>query len=82
MSEQALLTTDEFEAMALTGQLANKLRAVIGTGPQAANDWAEAAQHIHGIQHMLMAQAAARAYPLDFRPLGGWPLSPDPKEHE
>lgn len=66
-----LLTPTELEAMDASARLANLLRLVIGDGPQASNDWAEAAQHIHCIQNMVMAQAAARAYPERFRLLGG-----------
>jgi len=65
-----LLTDTEKEALALSGQLAGLLRKIIGDGPQAANDWAEAAIHIHNIQHTIMSQAAARAYPQEFRLLG------------
>ena len=72
-----LLTDDEHEAMALSGRLANVIRKVIGSGPQAEHDWAEAAQRIHAIQHTILAQAAARAYPDLYRPLGGWPAWSD-----
>ena len=68
-----LLTPDEFEAMDLLGQAANAMRRVIGDGDQAAHDWSEAADKIHQLQSSVMAQAAARAYPDKFRPLGGWP---------
>jgi len=34
------------------------------------HDWTEAAQRIHGLQHMVMAQAAARAFPHLYRELG------------
>lgn len=70
MSEP-LLTADEHEAMALSGKLAGVIRRIIGNGQQAENDWSEAAQRIHAIQHMVLAQAAARAYPDLYRPLGG-----------
>ena len=66
-----LLTDDEREALRLSGQLANACRKVIGDGPNANHDWAEMAAHIHNIQHALMSQAAARAYPTEFRLLGG-----------
>ncbi len=65
MSE--LLTEVEHEALALSGQLANKLRSIIGSGPCADADWTEAAQMIHGIQAFVMSQAAARAYPDRYR---------------
>ena len=71
-----LLTPDEFEAMDLLGKAAGVIRRIIGDGNQAVYDWGEAADKIHQLQSMVMAQAAARAYPERFRPLGGWPEAP------
>lgn len=68
-----LLTADEHEAMRLSGELANVCRRIIGNGPAAHGDWAEFAGAIHDIQSRIMGQAAARAYPDRYRPLGGWP---------
>lgn len=65
-----LLTQDEHDALTVSGELAGLIRRVIGDGPQAHNDWSEAAVLIHGLQHMVMAQAAARAFPNDYRLLG------------
>lgn len=65
MSE--LLTDLELEAMDLSAKLANKVKEMIGS---ASPDWSEAALHIHGIQNMILSQAAARAYPDRFRLLG------------
>jgi hypothetical protein len=65
------LTPDEHEAMRLSAALANVVRRIIGDGPQAEHDWNEAAQRIHAVQHMVMAQAAARCYPERYRLLGG-----------
>lgn len=65
-----LLTTQELEAMDMTAQLANKIHEIIGDGPTASADWSEAAAEIHVIQHRIMAQAAARAYPERFRLMG------------
>lgn len=65
-----LLTNEELGVLAITADLANRIVRVIGDGPQASNDWNEAAVHIHSLQHMIMAQAAARAYPDTFRLLG------------
>lgn len=76
-----LLTDDEKEAMRLSGQLANLCGRIIGNGPQAENDWAEMAYRIHGVQHMILAQAAARAYPKEYRLLGGT-LNPDASAHD
>lgn len=66
-----LLTDDEHTAMRLSADLANVVRRIIGSGSPAEHDWNEAAQRIHAIQHTIMAQAAARAYPALYRPLGG-----------
>lgn len=78
---EPLLTEVEHEAMRLTADLANALRRIItdGDGGQAANDWSEAAHLIHSVQNMILAQAAARAYPNLYRPLGGWPEGGDPE---
>jgi len=68
-----LLTDDEKEALDLTGKLANKLGVIIRKGGSevvAEQDWAEAAVFIHQIQHMIMAQACARAFPGEYRLLG------------
>ena len=71
-----LLTPDEIEAIDLLAQAANKIRGIIGGGDQADFDWAEAADKIHQLQQMVMAQAASRAYPDKLRPLGGWRKAP------
>ena len=70
-----LLSDDELIALDLTAQLANTIRKIIANGGASDADmdrfdWAEAAAKIHDIQHMLMAQAAARAYPERFRLMG------------
>lgn len=65
-----LLTDEEHEALRLSGELANLLHRIIGDGPASATDWNEAAIHVHSVQHMVMRQAAARAYPELYRLLG------------
>lgn len=68
--EPELMTADEHEAMDLTCRLYNLLcGSVIGRGPSRQGDATELAQHIHNIQNMVLAQAAARAYP-QYRLLG------------
>lgn len=69
MSE--LLTDDEHRLLDLTGELWRVLCAVVGNEPSRAVDLAEAAAHVHAIQNMVLAQAAARAYPDRYRLLGG-----------
>ncbi|MER6830902.1 hypothetical protein ABT352_33250 [Streptosporangium sp. NPDC000563] len=64
------LTGRELEVLALTGRLAEELAAIVGNGPARAQDLNELLVHVHAIQHAVMAQAAARAYPEQFRLLG------------
>jgi hypothetical protein len=66
-----LLTADEHEAIDLTGQLANLMGRIVGEGPTRTGDLNEVVQRIQAIQHMILAQAAARAYPDRYRLLGG-----------
>jgi hypothetical protein len=66
-----LLTADEHRAMELTAELVNLMaRAVISYGDSRHGDIQELVEHIHGIQNMILAQAAARAYPDRYRLLG------------
>lgn len=65
---------DVKEAMDAAGKLAGLCHAMCfrnGGGPQSDFDWGEFAVLIHGIQARLLAQVAARAYPDQFRQLGG-----------
>lgn len=77
---EALLTSDEHKALALSADLANLIAKIIKAGDDADAsrfDWAEAAHDIHHIQHLIMAQAAARAYPNELRLLGSRLDGPD-----
>lgn len=65
-----LLTPEERRCLDVSGELAGRLRAIIGDGPTAHGDWAEAAAAIHVLQRMVMGNAAARAYPTEYRLLG------------
>ena len=67
MSE--LLTEAEHAAMDLTADLMRALRGIMGDA-NLAGDLNEAAAHIHGLQSMILANAAARAYPDRYRLLG------------
>lgn len=71
-----LLTDEELACLKTTAKLANQLAGIIGQGPSASQDLTEVVGHLHAIQHAVMAQAAARAYPGRFRLLGG----PSPEE--
>ncbi len=71
MSEaEELLTEDEHKAMGLTVRLWNTLTVIVGDGRTGAADLAELTLHLHAIQRAVMSQAAARAYPDLYRPLG------------
>jgi hypothetical protein len=64
------LTKDEIKAINLAGELAGLLLRIIGDGMTRTSDTTEAIEHIHVLQRMVMANAAARAYPGMFRLLG------------
>jgi hypothetical protein len=66
------LSEIELEALDHLGKAAGLIRKAIGGGPCADSDWREAAHMIHNLQAFVMSQAAVRAYPERFRPLGGW----------
>lgn len=67
-----LLTEAEHRAMALTAELWNLLCTdIVGQGRSRSGDVRELGDHIHAIQNVVMAQAAARAYPNQYRLLGG-----------
>lgn len=65
-----LLTDEEHKAMQLTADLYNLLCRIVGSGRTRSGDLAEACIHIHALQHAVMSQAAARAYPDRYRLLG------------
>lgn len=65
------LNTDEMLALRLTADLVDVMCGrVIGDGASRAGDVREFIAHVHGIQHMIMAQSAARAQPDLLRLLG------------
>jgi hypothetical protein len=65
------LTGPEREAVATAGRLYTHIRDnVCGHGPTRDDDLAELRASIHHIQRLVMAQAAARAYPKEFRLMG------------
>lgn len=67
-----LLTEHEREASRQAGLLYNYIAThVIGHGPTREHDLSELEFLVHGIQRMMLAQAAGRAYPGKYRPLGG-----------
>jgi hypothetical protein len=66
-----LLTADEHRAIDLLGRAYTLLGRIVADGPTREADLAEHAAAIHVVQQAVMAQAAARAYPALYRPLGG-----------
>jgi hypothetical protein len=64
------LTSEEQHCMRMLSEVADLMSRIIGHDTTRAGDWNEAATHIHNLQHMVMAQAAARAYPDTYRLLG------------
>lgn len=66
------LTEPEHRALKLTTDLWNLLvQEVVGRDDVSCEqDLRELAAHIHGIQHAIMGQAAARAHPDRYRLLG------------
>jgi hypothetical protein len=71
MAGEALLTDAEREVVDLLGRAYTLLRnEVVAHGETRDADCAEMCAHIHVVQHAVMAQAAARAYPGEFRLLG------------
>lgn len=66
-----LLSDAERQAMDLTVQLVNCVaQDVIGHGPTRDADIAEFVGQVHAIQNSILSQAAARAYPTEYRLLG------------
>lgn len=74
------LTEDEHQAMQLTADLWNLLNQIVGQGRSRAGDLAEICHNVHAIQHVILAQAAARAYPDRYRLLGGTIATPSTSE--
>lgn len=65
-----LLIGREHEMIWQLGQVFRDFRYILHSGANRERDLEEAAFHIHALQHMVMAQAAARAYPEKDRLLG------------
>lgn len=66
-----LLTDAEHAVIRQAGDLWGAICSVVGDGPTRDADLREMITHVHAIQHAIMAQAAHRAYPEHYRPLGG-----------
>ena len=68
-----LMTEYEHHAMKLLAEVANAMGRIVGGGTSRVGDLREAVGLIHGLQQMVLSQAAARAYPDRYRLLGGMP---------
>jgi hypothetical protein len=65
------LTDDERKAVRLAGELYTFVAdRVCGNGPTRDDDLAELRACVHHVQRLMMAQAAARAYPGELRLMG------------
>lgn len=69
--DQELLTENEKSAMKLTGVLWGLLQNIVGDGPSRDGDLRGLIEPIHEIQRAILSQAAGRAYPDEYRLLGG-----------
>lgn len=67
----SLLTDAEKKVIEDAGNLWMSICGVVGKESTRDADLKELIVHIHAIQRAVMANAAARAYPEEFRPLGG-----------
>ena len=67
----ALLTETERAVVAELGQIWNRLCTIVGDGRTRKADLDELIVHVHALQQAVLSQAAGRAYPQEFRLLGG-----------
>lgn len=71
-ADMAISMSDREHALARKlGSLANDFNDIMTRGIAYDEDYREVVYHIHALQNMVMAQAAARMYPNMYRPLGG-----------
>lgn len=66
-----LLTDHERATIQKLGDLWGDICGIVGDGGTRDHDLAEAIVHLHALQQFIMSQAAGRAYPDQFRLLGG-----------
>lgn len=65
-----LLTAAEVDVVMTLGRVWNEMCTIVGHGPTRDADLSEIVAHIHTLQRTVLGQAAARAYPDQFRLLG------------
>src|SRR5690349_5683826 len=71
MPDPELLTEAEKDLIAKLGSCFGDFTLVVGEGRSRDADLNEIAADIHHLQQAVMSNAAARAYPTLYRPLGG-----------
>lgn len=82
LQEDESLTRDERALVASIAKVYNEFCRIMPHGRARRDDLQEVVFHIHGLQRMIMANAAARAYPDQFRPLGGDELKDTERHHD
>lgn len=69
--DPGLLTDIEKDALQQLALFSATIKNVLLDGPSKAHDWAEIVADVHHLQQAVLSQAAARAYPNEYRLLGG-----------
>ena len=70
MIKEELSLEDKFKLVKDLGQCACDFNSIVGNEHPKIQDKAEFCFHIHALQNMVLSQAAARAYPDEYRLLG------------
>ena len=73
-AQTELLTDAEHGLIVRIGECACAFASIINDGAMLGYDSREFSDKIHQLQHMVMSQAAARAYPDRYRLLGETPV--------
>ena len=66
----SLMTPREHALVEKLGSCMHDFKAIADTGDTRAADLCEVVDKIHQLQHVVLAQAAARAFPARYRKLG------------
>lgn len=66
-----MLTYEEKALIESLSYAYNYFSEIVADGPSRTDDMREVAFHIHALQNMVLAQAAAREYPSEYRLMGG-----------
>ena len=70
VKNEGALTPKEKEILNELSYIYNDIKSVVDYGSTGEEDLQEVAFHIHALQRLIMAQAAARVYPEEYRLLG------------